>query len=385
MILFWLSLLGIVHTYLIFPTLIIFFGKIKKQNVVCFSLTELPLISIIIAAHNEEKVIEKKIESTLKSNVNTENFEILIGSDCSTDNTNQIISEFIKKHDNIHFFEFNERQGKASIINQLVEKAKGEILICTDANVFFTSSTIYELVKHFKNPKIGQVGGNIINTNLKSKGISVPEKKYLDIEKQIKFSEGKLWGTMLGAFGGCYAIQKKLYKNVPKGYLMDDFYVSMEVLASNYKAIFEPLALCYEDVSDKISEEFRRKVRISAGNFQNLFAYKHLLFKPNFGLVFSFISHKILRWKTPILMVLIFMLSYKIGINHQLYKQLFYFQALLLLPLCFDFILRQFNIHFKPFRFVTHFLTMNLALLLGLFKFIFGVKSNVWKPTERNQ
>ena len=383
LILFWTSVYCIFHTYLIFPLIVNFFGKFKKQNQDVFNLEEHPFVSIIIAAHNEETVIEEKLKSTLKSV--TQNFEILIGSDCSTDKTNTIIRSFQEENSNIHLFEFTERQGKANVINQLVEKAKAEILIFTDANVFFDKNTIYEITKHFKNERIGQVGGNIINTNLKKTGISIPEKNYLDIEKKIKFNEGKLWGTMIGAFGGCYSMRKKLFRNVPEGYLMDDFYISMGVLDDGFKAIFEPNAICFEDVSDKISEEFRRKVRISAGNFQNLFAFKNLLFKANFGLIFSFLSHKILRWKTPIFIISSLLISFYLGQKMELYWQLFLFQIFLFVPLLLDAILRLVNVNLKPLRFVTHFYSMNLALLFGLFKFLFGIKTNVWKPTERNQ
>ena len=382
-ILFWLSVYSIVHTYIIFPLLVNFLGSFKKQNQDVYRLEEIPFVSILIAAHNEEDVIKKKIESTLKSKI--KNFEVLIGSDCSTDHTNTIIKSFQTENNNIQLFEFAERQGKANIINQLVQKSKGEILIFTDANVFFDENTIYELTKHYKVHNIGQIGGNIINTNLKKTGISIPEKNYLDIEKQIKFNEGKLWGTMIGAFGGCYSMRKILYKDVPEGYLMDDFYISMGVLDEKYKAIFEPEAICFEDVSDKISEEFRRKIRISAGNFQNLFSYKHLLIKPHFGLIFSLLSHKILRWKTPLFIIFSILSSFYLGLNSELYNQLFYFQLLLFVPLCLDLIFRFFGLNIKPLRFTTHFFTMNLALLIGLFKFIFGVRTNIWKPTERNQ
>ena len=383
-ILFWSSVFCVFHTYILFPLIVIFFGKFKKQNF-DVSKDDLPSLSIVIAAYNEENVIAQKLDSTIQTNYNLDKIEILIGSDNSNDATNSIIKKYQEDYKNIHLFEFNTRQGKAKIINQLVEVVKNDIIIFTDANVFFERNTINELVKHFDNDKIGQVGGNIINTNVKKTGISIQEKKYLDIEKKIKYNEGKLWGTMIGAFGGCYAMRKKLYKNIPKDYLMDDFYVSMHVLEKDYKAIFEPNAICLEDVSDKISEEFRRKVRISAGNFQNLYAYKHLLLKPNIGLIFSFVSHKILRWITPVFILLSILISYYLGQTIELYRQLFILQLILFVPLPLDFIIKKVGVNISLLRYITHFYSMNLALFIGMFKYLLGIKTNIWKPTERNQ
>src|SRR5690606_1843765 len=149
-------------------------------------------------------------------------------------------------------------------------EAKGEVFILTDANVFFTKDTIYQLVKHYKNPEVAQVGGNIINPEHKQDGISFQEKSYLSRENIIKYQEGIIWGCMIGAFGGCYSIRANYFVPVPPKFLVDDFYISMHVLEQNKKALNELDAHCYEDVSNKIKEEFRRKLRISAGNFQNL-------------------------------------------------------------------------------------------------------------------
>ena len=348
-------------------------------------MNEIPEVTIIIAAHNEEKVIRKKIESTFISNYPLDKINVFVGSDCSNDSTNQIIKEFQKKYNRLTLFEFNKRKGKASILNDLVKKSTSDVLIFTDANVFFKENTIYELVKHYKNKEIGQVGGNIMNTNVKETGISYQEKNYLDWEKQIKNNEGIIWGTMIGAFGGCYSMRKELYKDIPQGYLMDDFYVSMNVFEKDQKSIFEPNAICFEDVSDKISEEFRRKIRISAGNFQNLFSYKHLLIKPNFGLVFSFLSHKVFRWKTPFFILTTLVTSFIIGRSIELYAYLCFIQAAVFVILPLDFLLKKMGTNVKLFRFITHFISMNLALLIGFFKFLFGVKTSAWKPTERNQ
>jgi hypothetical protein len=191
---------------------------------------------------------------------------------------------------------------------------------------------------------------------------------------------------MIGAFGGVYSIRKTHYAPVPPKFFMDDFYITMNALEKGGKAINELNAVCYEDVSNKISEEFRRKYRISIGNFQNLGRYKKLLWSPFKGLGFSFLSHKVLRWYGPFFILLAVISSGILAYNQtSYYNYLFYAQLSLMLVPVFDAALRKIKIHFFGFRFVSHFYLMNLALLIGFFKYLSGVQSNIWTPTQRFQ
>jgi hypothetical protein len=134
-----------------------------------------------------------------------------------------------------------------------------------------------------------------------------------------------------------------------------------------------------------LSEEFRRKVRISLGNFHNLFLFFDLL-KPTFkGVAFSYFSHKVLRWFTPVFLLLNFILTFMLFNTHWIYQCALIGHLFLLGLLLIDLIINKFGWNFKWVRFVTHFYSMNLALLLGLFKYIKGSKSIAWKPTERDQ
>ena len=114
---------------------------------------------------------------------------------------------------------------------------------------------------------------------------------------------------MIGAFGGCYAVRSACYHPAPRAFIVDDFFISMAVLQDGYQAINELAAVCHEDVSDQLPEEFRRKARISAGNFQNLVAFRRLLWPPWQGRSFAYWSHKVLRWLTPLLLVLLLLSS----------------------------------------------------------------------------
>jgi cellulose synthase/poly-beta-1,6-N-acetylglucosamine synthase-like glycosyltransferase len=385
-ILFWFCFLSLLHTYVLFPLLLELLTIGKKQNPDVYNDPgEFPSVSILLAVFNEEKVIRQKIESTFSTGYPKDKIEFLIGSDTSTDGTERIIEEFQRQYPQIKLHRFEARTGKSGIINTLAEKAQNEILILTDANVFFRDDTIFHLTKHYRNESIGIIGGNILNTIYKKDGISRQEKTYLTRENKIKYQEGIIWGTMIGAFGGCYSIRKVLYSPVPAKFFMDDFYITMNVLEHGSHAINELDALCDEDVSNKISEEFRRKVRISIGNFQNLSSYKHLLWPPWTGLGFSFLSHKVLRWTGPFFIILLLISNAVLSTKSEFYSWFLLAQvAALLLPLL-DTLLKSANIHVTLLRFASHFYLMNLALLIGFFKFLRGVESNIWRPTQRNQ
>ena len=386
-LLFWITVLLILHTYVFFPLILKLAAGRKTPNQIVYDRQgeDLPEVAIVMAVHNEQDVIAKKIQTVFASDYPIEKISFYIGSDNSGDATDAIVRDYQRLYPNLHLVEFKERTGKAGIVNTLVDKAGQTVMILTDANVFFDCDTIYALVKHYKNPDIALVGGNILNQEYRREGISYQEKKYLERENIIKYREGVIWGTMIGAFGGLYSIRKSCFAPVPKNFLMDDFYITMNALALGKHAINELSAVSYEDVSNKISEEFRRKIRISAGNFQNLSVYKRLLWPPFTGLAFSFFSHKVLRWITPFLLIMNLACNIALLNYHIVYQVALIAQVLFLTVPLIDVLLKRIAINFRLFRFVSHFYSMNLALLIGFIKYSTGVKTNIWRPTERNQ
>ncbi len=127
-------------------------GK-REISASSFSNEDLPLVSLLIAAYNEERVLGDKIKTVLESAYPAEKLEILVGSDASTDHTNALLKELAEENPSIHLFLFEKRKGKPGIINRLARKAKGEILVISDANVMLESNTLYELVRHFKDDR----------------------------------------------------------------------------------------------------------------------------------------------------------------------------------------------------------------------------------------
>jgi cellulose synthase/poly-beta-1,6-N-acetylglucosamine synthase-like glycosyltransferase len=383
-VIFWIAVYLVLHTYLFYPLLLeLLSGRSRGNEQQYGRENDLPVVSVIISAYNEEEVIAAKIESIFAGDYPREKLEVLIGSDMSDDSTATIIGKYLTRHPNLRFWDFKQRRGKQNVVNDLVAESRGEILILTDANVMFDTSTIFNLVKHFRNPDIGLVDSNMINKGLKIEGISYQEKAYISREVHIKNMEGRLWGAMMGPFGGCYAIRKDDYAMVPPNYLVDDFYINMKIFEKRKKAINDLEARVFEDVSNVLRDEFRRKVRIATGNWQNLRTFSHLLLRKNIG--FCFLSHKVLRWLGPFFILAAFILNMILAINSEFYLILLLMQVLLLLLPLLDHLLKQANIHNKALRLATHFYAMNLALFIGFFRSWKKISSGAWDRTPRNQ
>lgn len=386
LIVFWFCVAIIFYSYALFPLLLQVMAKGRKIKAPTFTpRDELPLVSILISAFNEEDVIEDKINSIFNTTYPVSRLEVLIGSDASSDRTNEIVSHCQARYPQLKFFPFLNRRGKGNVVNELFQNANGTVLIFTDANVMLDKDTLFELIKYFKDASIGLVDSRMINTNISPSGISHQESSYISREVFIKQYESILWGTMMGPFGGCFAIRAEHYEPVPHNFLVDDFYINMKVLEKGYKCINNLEARVYEDISNNISDEFRRKVRISTGNFQNLKAFSNLLWHKTKGLSFCFISHKALRWIGPVFLLLAFISNAILATLNTFYFYIFILHCLLFVLPLLDLLMKKAGVNNGLMRFVTHFYSMNLALFAGFFKSLKKIESNVWKPTQRNQ
>jgi len=387
LVIFCFCVWAIAHSYVLYPVmlqLIVWLGGRKKY----LTLTpddELPTISILMAAYNEELVIGEKIRTLFETSYPIEKIEVWVGSDNSTDKTNEIVSSLCNEFPHLHFINFEERQGKIGIINQLSEKALGSILIVTDANVMLNRETLFELIRYFGDERVGLVDTRMNNYGLKKDGISVQEKSYISREVYVKHLESCSFGTMIGPFGGCYAVRKELFEKVPSNFLVDDFFVCMNVVAKKKLTINNLDAHVYEDVSNNLSIEFKRKIRIAAGDFQNLSYFRRLLWPPLRPVAFCFLSHKVIRWFGPFFLIGALVSNILLALASKFFLILLLLQITALILPFVDFFLKKIGLHIVFLRFITHFYSMNLSLLIGFIKSIKGIRSNVWKPTRRLQ
>ncbi len=347
--------------------------------------SELPTVSVLMAAYNEEKVLERKIESVYNSRYPTDKIEFLIGSDNSTDRTHEIALAWAEKWPRLRLRVFERRQGKPGILNALSQEASGEIFVLTDANVFFGPDTLYHLAKHFLDPRIGQVGADFRHPVSDPDGIGRQEGGYIRRESVLKYREGLVLGAMMGAFGGCHAVRAKAFVPNPPHFIVEDFYLSLHVLASGYRAILEPAAQVVEDLPGTIGEESRRKARIAVGNWQNLIAWRKLLWPPWNPVAFAWWSHKVLRWLGPFLLLWSWGAAalWAVGGDRTGIGTFALLSAAFVGTPILDYLCGKMGFVVTPLRYGTYFLAMNGALLKGFFRFLRGGNSNVWQPTVR--
>ncbi|MGY5450730.1 glycosyltransferase family 2 protein [Agarivorans sp. MS3-6] len=388
-LLFWIAVGLIIYSYALYPIVLLMMSGIKqairdtryvwRRHERRSNQPETwPSVSIIIAAYNEEQCLQQRIDNLLQLNYPKDKLNIHIGSDGSTDATADILNAVKASHVKAHVFEQN--RGKINVLNDLVEIAADSILVMSDANTHFEADVIENLVRHFDSDDIGAVCGELHLVDSESEDNK--DGIYWRYEQMLKFHESRL-GALLGANGAIYAIAKPLYQALPANTIVDDFMIVMNVSKAGKKVLYEPNAVAYEEVAPSLHEEEKRRVRIGTGNYQ---AFTRCLWalNPLLGArCFSYISHKVLRWFTPHLM-LIALFSNLMLVGHAWYG------ALLALQVAGYLIAAWGNSRSKQGKslpgsiaFLTFFVSMNLALLKGFYSFLFKNVQGTWQRTSR--
>lgn len=393
---FVLASAALLHTYLIYPLWLSYVTRDTQFSHPRFTKeveAEWPAVTVIMAVHNEEKVLPQKLNSLLAQDYPADRYRILVGSDASTDGTEDLLNHFAERESQVTALLFQDRKGKIGVVNALarhaaIHRALGprHLFLLTDASVILEADTLRKLVRHFKDPAIALVDGHQIHTGLRDAGISRSEDFYINREVRIKQGESLRWRYMIGPFGGCYVLRSNFFTPIPAHFLVDDFYLCMRAFERGGRAINDLEARCFEPVGQKLGDEFRRKTRISAGNFQNLFTFRHLWWPPTDALGFAFFSHKILRWLGPFFLLLILLSSgYLAWAEQNLFSSLLFVMvaAGLTLPVPIDRLLQRSGIDWLPLRHLHYFLSMNAALFMGFFRYAKGIKTSVWQPSKR--
>ncbi len=379
---FWIGVGLLVHTYFLYPIslpVLHFFFSLPRR----FGNSNKYKVSLVIAAHNEEKIIEEKIRNCFELEFPKRNLEILIGSDASSDKTNEIIRKYAQ---HVNLVELEERGGKASVLNRIVPQASGEILVFCDANTMLLKNALQKLLSHFSDPNVGCVCGRLILHDNGKSALGIGESIYWNIESEIKKLEGRL-GIVIGANGGIYAIRKELFQKIPVDKVaMDDFFITTRVLLSGKSAIYEPQAIGSEETSLDKYGEFHRKARISQANFNLLPRYLPLL-NPMRGLVaYGFFSHKLLRWLAPLILLTLLVANILLAGHNILYATLLGLQAVFYATAGLGYWSNARGRRSKLFLIPFYFVSMNVALFAGLLKAISGKSvtgRGMWERIER--
>lgn len=305
----WLCIGAVVYSYALYPlVLAMIAGAVQTVRDARYVLgkrdrrvlrdAELPMVAVVISAYNEERHIGPRIENLLALDYPADRLKILIGSDGSRDRTGEIMAGFNDPRLQAHAFEQN--RGKASVLNDLVSRVDAPIVAFSDANTYFERQALRKLAAHFADARVGAVSGEL---RLKGAAGDNQDSLYWRVEQFLKFFEGRI-GGLLGANGAIYAIRRELWQPLASDTICDDFCVAMSVAATGHRLVYEPTAWAEEDTPDAIGEEYKRRVRIGIGNFQALVRHPEYLWRTSLGTIFAYISHKVLRWIAPHLLVL---------------------------------------------------------------------------------
>lgn len=392
------ALLLLAHTYAVYPLLMRMLSRRRSLPERARVRDEdLPELAVLMAVYNEEKVLVSTLSSILASDYPREKIQVFIGSDGSTDRSNEIIKGFAKEDRRLRLVPFGGRNGKIRIINHLAEGATSTfadperaLFVLCDANVEWTPDLLRRMAEHYQRDEVGLVGCAVIDKARDREGIGDQEDAYIGMENEIKFAEGVFWGRVMGAFGACYSMRASLFDPVPTNHIVDDFYLTMLCLEKRRDAIVDLDAVCHEAVSTDISEEKRRKRRIATGNFQNLCRFWSFLLPWRGGCAtsFAFWSHKGLRWFGPQLLITAGIASLALLViypTHPLSLLCSMGMAAAALAVFIDTSLHALNLPSpKLLRFIRYFFSMNLALFLGWIDFLRGPQNSVWEPTRRD-
>ena len=375
LIIFWVSLSLLVYSYFVYPLLLKLL--VKPKSIALQDITEYPSVDIIIAAYNEESCIKARIENALAQNY-PGRLNILVASDGSKDKTGEIITGFTDTRVKAHAFP--ENRGKISVLNDLISQSTADYLVLTDANTEFNVDAVDILIRSFTG-KVGAVSGELILET--DAGNQNQDGLYWQYEQLLKKYESAL-GGLLGANGAIYAIKRDLYIPLPKDTVVDDFCIVMNVKKQGYQVLYNELAIATEEIAPSLKEEYGRRVRIGVGNYKafmvNLWALSPL--QGWFSLCYW--SHKVLRWFAPHFMLIIFLANITL-IEQPLYLMLFIGQVMFYVIGLYG--QRKIDNGDKVnslVAIISFFLSMNIALGQGFYKFLKGHKSGGWQRTARS-
>jgi len=372
---FWISIFLVFYTYfgyLLLLFLITLFkrNKIKGEDII-------PSVSIIIPVYNQSKIIEDKIKNCLGLNYPEDKLEIIIASDGSTDETNDVVGKY--SHQGVKLLKLAQRRGKHYAQDEGLKIAQGEIVVFTDCGISFGSGSLKRLVRNFADPKVACVSS--VDEVVTNKAGPSKEGLYIRYDMLLRKLESRA-GASTGMSGSFYAVRKKFcHPSYPS--MSNDFYIPLRAVMQGYKAILDPQVEGYYSASGDSGDEFKRKTRTIVHGIEVLSKFKAVLnpFKYGFYSI-QLISHKLLRWLVPYFLLIIFTTNILLLSKGWIY--LAFFSAQLF------FYLVALAVHFRPklnnnpLSKISYFFALtNLSILVSWYKYYSGERFVLWEPTKR--
>lgn len=378
----WLSLGGIVYAYAIYPAILWALSKCfgRTSNPAPLGEDALPFISLLIAAHNEQAVIQRRIHNALELDYPNGKLEIVIASDGSTDSTAELARQYSQQ--GVRLLDYKNRRGKAAVLSAAMKEVRGTLVLLSDANTFTDPAAVKSLVRWFADKRIGAVCGRLVlqdpDTGKNADGL------YWRYETFLKTMESRL-GALLGSNGAIYAIRADLFPEISSATIVEDFVIPLLArLRTGCRIVYDDSAVAREESAADIQSEFRRRVRIGAGDFQ---AFRTLwpLLDPRRGwIAFTFFSHKVLRWLGPLLL-LAALIANAVLLDSKFYRGIGLMQLAGYAMAAAGAVAPKGVLGWKLLRLCNLFVSMNAALLIGYVLFLFGSATSAWKPTHRSK
>jgi cellulose synthase/poly-beta-1,6-N-acetylglucosamine synthase-like glycosyltransferase len=329
--------------------------------------------ALCMCAYNEQAVIVKKAENLRALQKAMPGLEVYIYVDCSSDATAELLKPYMNE---FHVHVSPERHGKTYGMNLLISQTKADILIFTDANVMLDVDTISRLRHYYADPQIGCVCGHLIYVNGDDEGHTAANGSlYWRLEEKIKQLESDT-GSLMGADGSIFSIRRALHHPPPPD-IIDDMYVSMNILCDGYRIVRADDVIAYEESVSVAHEEFRRKVRISCQAFN-----VHRLMWPRLRQLparelYKYVSHKLIRWFVLYWLVLAALCFELALIGWGLWAL-----ALILPVLGIGALAAGFYLKAGPLAQVVDILYAFAATALGVWRSLRGDRFQTWSPAQ---
>jgi len=375
---FWLAALFLFQTYIgtLLSLLLANLFRHKSPTVERDPAWELPSVTVLVPARNEEKVIVEKIDNLLAQDYPDDRMEIYVVSDCSTDKTVDIVRNYADR--GVKLIEFVERHGKLGIIDEVIPGLSGEIIVITDANVALASDAIKSMMEEYADSAVGAVDSDLQRV-IPSEGKNLQgEVIYRQYENMLKRLMGK-FGAVIGVLGGFYSQRRSLFRPLGRLPMHDDVILPHEVLAQGYKVVHSEQAGAVEKTEPTIAAEYIRRVRMAAFNLNTIPRMMKLSWKAGPKVFYLTLSYKLFRWLSPYLFALLFILSLALIGTSLIYN---------VVALAFGFSLILSGIGWikdksgRKGGITTgfyHFTAMNVAAFAGIGVWLKGVKK-YWEP-----
>ncbi|MDR2040192.1 MAG: glycosyltransferase family 2 protein [Bacteroidales bacterium] len=388
-VIFCISLIIIVYTYIGYGILLWFLVKIKeliKSRKYILPLEEFPEVTLFIPAYNEKDYVDEKVRNCRNLKYPKEKLKIVWVTDGSDDGT----PELLQQYPDIIVYHQSSREGKIMAMNRGMRLITSPIVVFSDANTLLGEESIERIVRLFADPKVGCVSGEKrILSKDKDMAAGAGEGLYWKYESFLKKYDARLY-SVVGAAGELFAIRREYFTEVEKDTILDDFIISLRIAMQGYVTQYDPEAYAYELPSADVREELKRKVRIAAGGIQSIVRLSPLLNIFRFGVLsFQYISHRVLRWTLAPLSLLFFLmsnfvLSFRMSftIHHPI-------TIVLGLQVCFyllaflGWFLEKKQLKYKVFFIPYYFFIMNLAVYLGFFRYIRKKQDAKWEKAKR--